>query len=60
MTIKVLLRDVVNGTIGFKALASATGLMEKSLMRLLSAKGNLLMFSTRGGVEWLQPLEDIK
>ena len=32
--------DVVNGTIGFQALASATGLMEKSLMRMLSVKGN--------------------
>jgi len=37
---QLLLRDVVNGTIGFQALASATGLMEKSLMRMLSAKGN--------------------
>ena len=31
---------MVNGTIGFQALASATGLMEKSLMRMLSVKGN--------------------
>ena len=37
---QLVLRDVVNGTIGFQALASATGLMEKSLMRMLSVKGN--------------------
>jgi DNA-binding phage protein len=37
---QLILRDVVNGTIGFQALASATGLMEKSLMRMLSVKGN--------------------
>jgi DNA-binding phage protein len=37
---QLLLRDVVNGTIGFPELAHATGLLEKSLMRMLSAKGN--------------------
>ena len=35
-----MLRDITNCTIGFKALAQATGIMEKSLMRMLSAKGN--------------------
>ena len=37
---QLLLHEVVNGTIGFQALARATGLMEKSLMRMLSTKGN--------------------
>jgi DNA-binding phage protein len=35
-----LLRDYVNGTVGFKRLASEAGFGEKSLMRMLSATGN--------------------
>lgn len=37
---QLLLRDLTNCTVGFPALARETGLMEKSLMRMLSAKGN--------------------
>ncbi|MCW8873043.1 MAG: transcriptional regulator [Xanthomonadales bacterium] len=37
---QLLLRDIANCTIGFPALARETGIMEKSLMRMLSAKGN--------------------
>ena len=37
---QLLLRDVTNCTIGFPALARETGIMEKSLMRMLSVKGN--------------------
>ena len=35
-----MLRDYVNGTLGFAALSAATEIPAKSLMRILSAKGN--------------------
>jgi DNA-binding phage protein len=34
------MRDVVNATIGFDALAGRTGVRKTSLMRMLSANGN--------------------
>jgi len=34
------LRDVVNATMGFDALAAATGLPKSSVMRMLGPKGN--------------------
>lgn len=37
---KALLRDYVNGTIGFERLATLTGIPAKSLMRMLGPKGN--------------------
>jgi len=37
---KVLLRDYINATVGFEALAQDMGKDPKSLMRMLSAKGN--------------------
>ncbi len=37
---KLLLRDYVNATIGFEALAGEMDKSPKSLMRMLSAKGN--------------------
>ena len=37
---KLMLRDYINGTIGFQRLASLTGHNEKSLMRMFSEKGN--------------------
>lgn len=37
---KVLLRDYVNATVGFEALAQDMDKDPKSLMRMLSAKGN--------------------
>jgi DNA-binding phage protein len=40
---RLLLRDLVNGTIGFEGLAAATGKPSKSLHRMLSAKGNPTM-----------------
>jgi DNA-binding phage protein len=40
ITAQLMLRDITNCTIGFKALTRATGIMEKSLMRMLSVKGN--------------------
>ncbi len=39
-TARVILRDLVNATIGFEGLASATERPSKSLHRMLSASGN--------------------
>ncbi len=39
-TAQLLLRDFVKGTIGFEALGQRLGKSPKSLMRMLSAKGN--------------------
>ncbi|NJM47061.1 MAG: transcriptional regulator [Alkalinema sp. RU_4_3] len=40
---RLVLRDLVNATIGFEGLAVATGRPSKSLHRMLSAKGNPTM-----------------
>ena len=37
---KAILRDFINGTIGFEALADKTQLPSKSLMRMFSPSGN--------------------
>lgn|SRR3989338_6773634 len=37
---KALLRDYINATVGFESLEHATGTGTKSLMRMLSDKGN--------------------
>jgi DNA-binding phage protein len=42
-TARIILRDLVNGTTGFKKLADETSLPSKSLHRMLSAKGNPTM-----------------
>lgn len=39
-TARVILRDLVNATVGFEGLASATARPSKSLHRMLSASGN--------------------
>ena len=39
-TARVVLRDLVNATVGFEGLAQATARPSKSLHRMLSAKGN--------------------
>ncbi|MGH8214737.1 MAG: DNA-binding protein [Rhodanobacteraceae bacterium] len=39
-TARVILRDLVNATVGFEGLASATDRPSKSLHRMLSASGN--------------------
>lgn len=40
VTAKAMLRDYVNATIGFERLEAVTGTSRKSLMRMLSYKGN--------------------
>jgi len=42
-TARLILRDLVNATTGFEALAHETSLPSKSLHRMLSAKGNPTM-----------------
>ena len=42
-TARLVLRDLVNGTIGFEKLASLTSKPSKSLHRMLSVKGNPTM-----------------
>lgn len=39
-TARLILRDLVNATIGFEGLATATAMPDKSLHRMLSQKGN--------------------
>ena len=39
-TARLILRDLVNATVGFEALANATSKPSKSLHRMLSEKGN--------------------
>jgi DNA-binding phage protein len=39
-TARVILRDLVNATLGFESLAKLTGVPSKSLHRMLSPKGN--------------------
>jgi DNA-binding phage protein len=39
-TAKITLRNLVNGTIGFKTLGEVTGINDKSLHRMLGPNGN--------------------
>ncbi len=39
-TARIVLRDLVNATVGFEKLAAATGRPAKSLHRMLSTRGN--------------------
>ena len=44
-TARLILRDLINATMGFEALAIETGRPSKSLHRMLSARGNPTMES---------------
>ncbi len=47
-TARVILRDLVNATVGFEGLAQETGKPSKSLHRMLSANGNPSMDNLAG------------
>ena len=57
---QLLLRDITNCTIGFQSLARETGIMEKSLMRMLSVKGNPQAKNIFHVIEVLQRLNELK
>ena len=53
-TAKSVLRDYINATIGFPALAKATKMPPKSLMRMLGPKGNPTAVNLLGVIAALQ------
>ena len=57
---KVLLRDYINATVGFEDLAQATRKNPKSLMRMLSARGNPRAENLFSVIAHLQKNEGIK
>ena len=57
---KAVLRDYVNATIGFTALAKATKTSPKSLMRMLSPAGNPTADNLFGIISTLQKRAGIK
>lgn len=57
---KVLLRDYVNATVGFEALADELDKSPKSLMRMLSGKGNPRADNLLGMVGHLKKREGIE
>ena len=56
-TAKVVLREYVNGTIGFTRLGAALGRSPKSLMRMLSPTGNPQARNLFDMVAYLQKVE---
>ena len=56
---KAVLRDYINATIGFEALAVATGINTKSLMRMLGPSGNPHAANLFAVLEHLQKAEGI-
>lgn len=57
---RAVLRNYVNATIGFKQLAEEVGGQEKSLMRMLSVKGNPQAKNLFQIIEALQRLNEFK
>jgi DNA-binding phage protein len=53
-TAKSVLRDYINATIGFEALAKATKMPPKSLMRMFGPKGNPTAVNLFGVIAVLQ------
>lgn len=56
---KAVLRDYINATMGFEALADATGINAKSLMRMLGASGNPQAANLFAVIQHLQRIEGI-
>lgn len=57
---KALLRDYINATVGFEALAKATETPAKSLMRMLGPRGNPQSKSLFAITEHLQSKEGLR
>jgi len=53
-TARAVLRDYINATIGFAALAEATGTPSKSLMRMFGPNGNPTAANLSGVISVLQ------
>ena len=60
ITAQLMLRDITNCTIGFQTLAQTTGIMEKSLMRMLSVKGNPQAKNLFKIIHALQQLNEVR
>jgi hypothetical protein len=58
-TAKAVLREYINGTVGFIALGEALCKSPKSLMRMLSPKGNPQARNFFEIVAWLQKIDGI-
>jgi DNA-binding phage protein len=56
---KSLLRDFVNGTCGFKTLATQVGIGEKSLMQMLGPDGNPTIKNLAAVFRYLQDQEGL-
>jgi hypothetical protein len=56
-TAKAVLREYINGTIGFIALGAALSKSPKSLMRMLSPEGNPQARNLFEIVAWLQKID---
>lgn len=59
-TSRLLLRDLVNGTIGFEGLASRVEIPAKSLHRMLSARGNPSMNNVSSIITALSDILKVK
>jgi DNA-binding phage protein len=57
---KAVLRDYINATVGFEALAAETGTPAKSLMRMFSPRGNPNADNLFGVIEHLQAAAGIR
>jgi len=56
-TAKSVLREYINGTVGFLALGEALSKSPKSLMRMLSAQGNPHARNLFAIIAWLQKMD---
>lgn len=56
---KAVLRDYINATVGFEALAAATGTPAKSLMRMFGARGNPSATNLFGVIKHLQHVSGV-
>ena len=59
-TSKAILRDAIKSTIGYRALTEATGIPEKSLVRMFGASGNPRADRLARVIEALQRHEGVR